>query len=112
MILRLTRYGDADLNGVVGLGDFNALATNFGQSDKFWSDGDFNYDGSVNLLDFNLLAGNFGLSAGPDGVVDPGDWAALSAAVPEPVVSSLILAIALTSLRPPRRPSRTARSAC
>jgi hypothetical protein len=84
VLVRYTRIGDADLNRMINLLDFNRLAANFGQQGKVWSDGDFNYDGTVNLLDFNLLAGNFGLSAGADGVVDPGDWSALAAAVPEP----------------------------
>ena len=30
VLLRLTRYGDADLNGTVNLQDFNRLAANFG----------------------------------------------------------------------------------
>ncbi len=47
--------------------------------------GDANLDGVVNLNDFNRLAGNFGLSAAADGVADPTDWAALAAAVPEPL---------------------------
>jgi hypothetical protein len=84
VLVRYTRIGDADLNRMINLLDFNRLAANFGQQGKVWSDGDFNYDGTVNLLDFNLLAGNFGLSAGADGVVEPGDWSALAAAVPEP----------------------------
>ena len=97
VLVRLTRYGDADLNGVVNLLDFNRLAANFNQSGKFWSDGDFNYDGNVNLLDFNRLAANFNLSAtGIDGPT-PQDWANLAAAVPEPTsVTVLAISMALT----------------
>jgi hypothetical protein len=84
VLVRYTRYGDATLDGNVNLDDFNRLAANFGATDSFWHRGDFNYDANVNLADFNLLAANFGLSAGPDGVVDPNDWAALASAVPEP----------------------------
>ena len=40
--------------------DFNALAANFGQSPRVFSQGDFNYDGTVNLADFNILASRFG----------------------------------------------------
>jgi hypothetical protein len=90
VLIRLTRYGDATLDGVLGLPDFNRLAANFGAAGKLWTDGDFNYDGLVNLTDFNLLAGNFGLSAtGPD--VTPQDWSNLAAAVPEPGTSLLLL---------------------
>ena len=91
LLIRYTRYGDADLNGVVNLIDFNVLAARFGSSALFWHQGDFNYDEVVNLADFNLLAANFGLSAGPDGVVDPSDWANLAAAVPEPALVPWLL---------------------
>ena len=62
VLVRYTRYGDANLDGTVNLIDFNRLAGNFGQSDRTWSQGDFNYDGLINLIDFNRLAGNFGQS--------------------------------------------------
>jgi hypothetical protein len=91
VLITHTRYGDANLDGVVNLADFNRLAGSFGQTGRFWVQGDFNYDGVVNLQDFNRLAANFGLSAGPDGVVDPSDWAALAAAVPEPAGSAVVL---------------------
>jgi hypothetical protein len=102
VLLRYTRYGDADLNGLVNLADFNRLAANFGGTGKFWHEGDFTYDGVVNLQDFNRLAATFGQSAGPDGVVDPHDWANLAAAVPEPagaVVAALLAALPLTRRR-------------
>lgn len=65
VLVRYTRYGDADLTGNVNSDDFNRHASNFGLTGKLWSDGNFNYDtaGAVNSDDFNLLAGNFGLSA-------------------------------------------------
>ena len=88
VLVRLTRYGDANLDGTVNLQDFNRLAANFGAGARLWIDGDFSYDGTVNLQDFNLLAANFGLAAsGP--AVTPADWAALASAVPEPAVLSL-----------------------
>jgi hypothetical protein len=84
ILIRLTRYGDADLNGLVNLSDFNRLAGSFGlSSGAVWSQADFNYDGRVNLSDFNLLASNFGFSAtGP--TVAPQDWSTLASAIPEP----------------------------
>jgi hypothetical protein len=56
--------GDANFDGLVNLQDFNALAANFGQSDRFWYHGDFNRDRVVNLQDFNALAAHFGQSNG------------------------------------------------
>jgi hypothetical protein len=96
ILIRYSRYGDADLNGTVNLADFNRLAAHFGSTDAFWSEGDFNYDGVVNLQDFNRLAANFGLSAaGPE--VTSQDWAALAAVVPEP--SLLFIAAPTLALR-------------
>jgi hypothetical protein len=66
ILIRHTRYGDANLDGTTNLQDFNRLAGNFGASTILWSSGNFNYDPVVNLLDFNRLAGNFGQSAAPD----------------------------------------------
>jgi hypothetical protein len=89
VLVRGTRYGDANLDGTVNLSDFNALASNFGTTGKVWTQGDFNYDGTVNLSDFNLLAGNFGLAAlGHEPT--PQDWSNLAAAVPEPGCISLM----------------------
>ena len=71
---RLMRRGDANLDGLVNALDFNALATNFGGSGRFWFQGDFNYDGITNTLDFNSLAANFNqpaLASPPLGNVVP-----------------------------------------
>jgi hypothetical protein len=97
VLIRFTRYGDADLTGQVNSDDFNALATNFGTTGNVWSEGNFNYDalGEVNSDDFNLLATNFGLSAtGLNGTVTPQDWANLAAAVPEPSTALLFAGLA------------------
>jgi hypothetical protein len=102
ILFRLTRYGDANLDGNVNLNDFNRLAANFGQNNRVWSQGDFNYDGLVNLQDFNALAANFGLTAGPDGPT-PDDWAALAAAIPEPAGLGMIVAAGVALLSRRRR---------
>ncbi len=91
VLFRHTRYGDADLDGLVNLNDFNRLAANFGASNTVWSQGNFNFDNFTNLSDFNLLAANFGLSASPNGPT-PEDWANLASVVPEPGVGVGILA--------------------
>jgi hypothetical protein len=57
--------GDANRDRVVNLQDFNILASNFGQSNRTFSQGDFNYDSVVNLLDFNILASRFGMALAP-----------------------------------------------
>jgi hypothetical protein len=67
--------GDADHDRTVGPGDFNLLASHFGQSGQTWGNGDFDGDGVVGPGDFNLLASRFGstlsaasLDAGSTGV--------------------------------------------
>jgi T5SS/PEP-CTERM-associated repeat protein len=85
LLIAYTLYGDANLDGIVNLADFNRLAAHFGSTHALWSDGDFNYDGIVNLNDFNRLAANFGLAAS-GWHVTPEDWAALASTVPEPAV--------------------------
>ena len=72
VVIRHTRYGDADLDGSVNLNDFNRLAASFGSTAARWSQGDFNYDARVNLDDFNRLAGNFGATLTPAVARPPG----------------------------------------
>jgi hypothetical protein len=91
LILRLVRAGDANLDGVVNLRDFNVLARNFGTGGNLWVDGDFNYDLLVNLEDFNRLAINFGMSVAPGAGPTPQEWAALATRVPEPSIAFLTL---------------------
>jgi hypothetical protein len=98
VLVRYTRYGDADLNRVINLDDFNRLAANFGSTDAFWHEGDFNYDTLVNLADFNLMAANFGLAAS-GAQVTPHDWAALASAVPEPVAGIWLIGSAAVFAR-------------
>jgi hypothetical protein len=102
VLVRLTRNGDANVDGQVNLQDFNRLASFFGQSNQRWDNGDFNFDGTVNLQDFNRLAANFGLQAGPDGPT-PEDWAALGAAVPEPGSAGAVLVFSSALLAGRRR---------
>ena len=102
VLFRLTRFGDADLNGSVNLQDFNRLAANFGATNAFWHRGDFNYDGAVNLQDFNLLAAQFGQQAA-GATVTPQDWANLANAIPEPSGLALLGIGAVAIVRRRRR---------
>ncbi len=53
--------GDVNGDGVVNAGDFNILASHFGQpSGATLGEGDLSGDGAVNSADFNVLAANFG----------------------------------------------------
>lgn len=104
-VVHLTRFGDANLDGLVNLLDFNALAANFNGTFKYWWQGDFNYDGLVNLADFNLLAGNFNFPA-LTFEPTPQDWSNLSAAIPEPTITSTLIVAAGAIASRWRRPHR------
>ena len=97
--VKVTNFGDANLDGNVNLNDFNVLATNFGQSNRTWEQGDFNEDGTVNLNDFNLLAANFGKTIVP---APPGSTIHIDfgggTVVPEPMVAAA-LALPLLGVR-------------
>ena len=83
--------GDANLDGTVNALDFNAVATNFGGSSKFWFNGDFNYDGTVNTSDFTALASNFNAL--------PLSAPSLGSLVPEPCMVMGLATLALLSRR-------------
>lgn len=84
-VINVALFGDANLDSIVDLQDFNILAAHFGQAGQQWETGDFNEDGTVNLQDFNLLATYFGREIQPAGFLDFG------AIVPEPGVAALTL---------------------
>ncbi len=90
VLIRYTYAGDADLDGTVGVNDFNALAANFNKPGT-WTSGDFNNDGIVNASDFALLASNYGqtLSSPP----------LLGTLVPEPTTLALFACAGLLSIR-------------
>lgn len=71
--------GPADATGdkFVDVADLGVLATNYGLSNKGWTEGDFNGDGVVDVSDLGIMATNYG-----------GSYAA--AAVPEPTTLSLL----------------------
>ena len=61
--------GDANLDGVVNVGDLGILAANYGRNliqsvpqAEWWGLGDFNNDGVVNVGDLGILAANYGSS--------------------------------------------------
>ena len=98
--VNVTNFGDANLDGLVNLSDFNVLAANFGQTNRTWEQGDFNEDGTVNLNDFNLLAANFGREIEPASLTINIDF---GAAVPEPMGAAGMLLLPALSMRARKR---------
>jgi hypothetical protein len=106
-VIRVARYGDANLDGFVNLEDFNILAANFGTSGPPWEGGDFNEDGVVNLEDFNLLAANFGklIEPAPNPLI-----IGFGVAAPEPaIIPFLALAVILLRTRESKNLNLTGR---
>jgi fibronectin-binding autotransporter adhesin len=113
--LKYTRYGDANLDGVVSGDDFTILVGNLGKSVSAWDKGDFNYDGVVSGDDFTLLVGNLGKAAnGADITLPAADLAAIDAfaaangllaSVPEPTTAGLLIVAGLGMLSRRRRNS-------
>jgi autotransporter-associated beta strand protein len=111
--LKYTRYGDANLDGVVSGVDFTILVGNLGKSANSWDQGDFNYDGVVSGVDFTLLVGNLGKAAnGADITLPTADLAAidafaaangLMADVPEPATAGLMILGGIAALGKRRR---------
>lgn len=63
LLVRWTRYGDADLDGKVAFGDLVAVARNYGKGGQNWDQGDMNYDGTVGFDDLVTVARNYGAAA-------------------------------------------------
>jgi hypothetical protein len=64
VLVRFTYYGDADLNGVVNLNDFDDWLYGYTggtgtAGDVNWSVGDFAYTGHVDLNDFDLWLASY-----------------------------------------------------
>ena len=90
-------FGDANLNQIIDIEDFSALAGNFG-GDSGWAGGNFNphLDSTVDILDFAILAGNYGASLPATG----------SSVIPEPSTFGLILLSCAVTLKR-RNPTNT-----
>jgi hypothetical protein len=94
LLLKLARFGDANLDGTVNFTDLLLLAQHYGQSAANWDVGDFNNDGSVAFADLLTLAQNYGSGgAGSASAFGP-----LAAAAPV-----LAATTAQTRQRPARR---------
>jgi hypothetical protein len=66
-----TQYGDANLDGVVDVGDLGILAGAWGTTEGAgWCNADFTGDGSVDVGDLGVLAGQWGFG-GSKSVPEP-----------------------------------------
>jgi hypothetical protein len=109
VLVRFTYYGDADLNGVVNINDFDDWLYGYtggtdSEGDVSWSVGDFAYTGHVTLTDFDLWLSSYTSGNGSLSTLDHAiDVSTLSSSqktellgivssVPEPASFSLLAA--------------------
>jgi hypothetical protein len=69
VLVRMTYYGDGNLDGVVNRLDVTALSLGYSGLAGYigWSDGDYNYDGQINKNDVSLLATSYVFQGAPLG---------------------------------------------
>jgi hypothetical protein len=123
VLVRMTYYGDGNLDGVVNRLDVTALSQGYSGLAGYvgWSDGDYNYDGQINKNDVSLLAQSYLFQGAPLGdaitsgqaqymlALDPDMSANVQAAfqtiadTPEPASLSLLGAAGLLTLTRRRR---------
>jgi autotransporter-associated beta strand protein len=84
VLARYTRYGDANLDGVVDGSDYSLIDNGYANHLTGWQNGDFNYDGVIDGTDYALIDNAFnnqtGGLAGSNAAVE----AVSETAVPEP----------------------------
>ena len=70
-------YGDANLDGVVDVSDFNVWNAGKFTAVAEWCSGDFNADGSIDVSDFNIWNSNKFTTSDVVVVPEPAPWATL-----------------------------------
>jgi len=110
ILVRATRIGDLNMDGIVSISDFIDLASNFNAAGD-WQQGDLNGDGVVSISDFIDLASNFNSSySGASWPMSTTESAALAqfassigTSVPEPGAAFGVMVIAHAMTRRRRR---------
>ncbi len=92
--------GDANLDGLINLGDLQILGDHWMDDTGTWSDGDFTGDGLVNLADLQILGDQWGMSAADVARLSP-------VSIPEPGTFSLMLLCVLGAACHRGRPRST-----
>jgi rhamnogalacturonan endolyase len=59
VLVKYTVGGDANLDGTIGLADYNAVLANYNGTRDTWTSGSFDYSGSVGLTDYNTIIANY-----------------------------------------------------
>jgi autotransporter-associated beta strand protein len=102
VLVMYTYGGDANLDGKLNIDDYVRIDSGIASHLTGWSNGDFNYDGKVNIDDYTtVIDANIGNQSGVFFTTGGSTSAGLSA-VPEPVLTTVPIAL-LWPLRTRRR---------
>ena len=71
LLLKLTHYGDANLDGPVNFADLLIVAQHYGQTAANWDQGDFTSDATVGFPDLLKLAQSYGSLSSAASAVSP-----------------------------------------
>ena len=55
LLIRHTKLGDADLNGVVNFDDYSRIDFGFNTGGSTWTKGDFDYNNLINFDDYSVI---------------------------------------------------------
>jgi hypothetical protein len=59
VLVKYTVVGDTNLDGSVGLTDYNAVLANYNGNGQPWTSGSFDYSGNVGLADYNAVLADY-----------------------------------------------------
>ena len=96
VLVKLTYFGDANLDGIVDGSDYSLIDSGFITHSTGWFNGDFNYDGVVNGSDYTLIDNAFNRQGASLAAQSAGLFATSTAqvagtsAVPEPTSLGLM----------------------
>ena len=65
VLVKFTRYGDTNLDGVVNAADYARVDAGYVTHTTGWQNGDFNYDGVVDGSDYTLIDNDFNQQGAP-----------------------------------------------
>lgn len=98
ILIRATRTGDVNLDGVVDDADVTIVGATYGTTaGAVWALGDFDYDGDVDDSDVTLISALYDPLAPPLGPGLEGPPSASIAAIPEPAGWALIVVASLAA---------------
>ncbi len=100
--LASSEFGDADLDGTVGLDDLQILGDHWGSAVTSWAQADFNGDGAVDLADLQILGDHWGFGASADTALSF-DSALQAMGLPVPEPAGMAFAFLSLTLVCPRR---------